>query len=153
MNKTEKWMFHYGEDEQWDGDDYDTREEAIKYGREYATEYAEEQEMDDNELKEFLASGYFYVGEVCKFDPYVDADYVIDCISENAYEFAGEFSESYLSAPGLNASKEKREQWKEKVDNLQERLTSVFKEWAKETGNEPTFFSIEGTEKVYIREE
>jgi hypothetical protein len=152
MKSMHKWAFHFGNSEYWDDEgQYDTREEAIQAGREYAPEYAEEQYGDDEAMAaELLRTGTFEIGELFTFEPYIDAERVIESICEDAYDQAGDFCDAYISAPDRSASEETRKKWKNSVHDLSDRLIAAFNEWAKETGNEPHFFIIEHDETVPI---
>lgn len=112
-----------------DGEQYygifDSVEEALEEARAEATEYPAG-EIDS-----------IYIGEVCSFEPGVDAFSVIESIQNDAYDEAGELAYDYLEDIS-----------DENLSKLQDMLTEVFKKWARETHNEPNF-SIIGETKIY----
>lgn len=73
-----------------------------------------------------------YVGRVMEFVPSIDPDLVIEELQQKAYDEAGEVSLDYLEHIPL----------KDRL-KLGEMLTETFKQWAKDTKNEPSFFTVE----------
>ena len=73
-----------------------------------------------------------YIGRVYKYEPCVDAVRVIECVQQDAYDAADEYIGDYLDNV-------KEEEWQK----LEAMLTETFNKWAKETGNEPNFFTVE----------
>ena len=74
-----------------------------------------------------------YIGEVCEFEPIVDADSVIERIQSDAEDEAGECADDYLEGVKI-ADKLK----------LESMLTETFNRWAVETFNEPRFSIVKG---------
>ena len=72
--------------------------------------------------------------------PSVDEDYLLDSVIEQAYDYAGEFSEGWLDVP------------KEQRELLREMLQKAFDKWIEETGNQPTFFMIGQSEVIDPRD-
>lgn len=138
---TGKWTFSFDEESGWDNDEYNSPAEALEAAREAAPEYADEYGMEPDEKANFLVNGNVYIGQRYDFEPSVDADFVIEHIQEEAYEEGGEFVGDYLDPPPMKDA-EARKKWNEQVADLEKRLTDVFSEWAKETGNEPWFYLI-----------
>lgn len=139
--------------ERWEDMDYfNTKGEAIEYAKAETT-HAYHDYKQGNALELFGSCDYdgediedeyevfakIYVGRLAVFDPCVNEDHVIDCLVEDAYDFGGEWAESYLD----HVSKEQREE-------LGEMLTATFKEWSKKHGQNPTFFIITNIEEVEI---
>lgn len=92
--------------------------ESIKECIEEARLYAED------EGQEFV-----YIGEVTNHVPTIDAERVIDNLTEQAYYECGECSEGWLDGA--------------KTEELEEKLNEVLQEWLKETNQEPTFGKLE----------
>ena len=82
----------------------------------------------------------FWVGRKQEWWPCVDEDYMLDCVIEQADDYAGEFAEGWM-----DVSKEDREK-------LRGMLQEAFDKWIRETGNEPTFFMIECSEEIDPRD-
>ncbi len=73
---------------------------------------------------------------ICKdYLPCLDADSLLDQVSEDAYEEVGEVAEGWPEF-------ENRKGYKY-VDKLQEKLDKAFSEWLKETNQVPSFYRIE----------
>lgn len=142
MVATGKWCFSFQEDCGWnDYDECDSVSDALNAAREAAPEYVDDEFMNADEKADFIANGTVFIGQKYKFIPTVDADLVIERIQEEAYDEAGEYADGYLYSPSMKDS-EARKKWNAQIDELTERLTAVFHEWAKETSNEPCFFLI-----------
>ena len=110
-----KWCIsRNGED--YDNDFFDTKEEAI----EYAT---------DND--DYNCNETFFVGKAEFFKPKIDADDIIDRISDDAYDNYGEWAEAYLH--NINTVQK---------SELQYKLQSVFNKWMKKYSLDPVFFRI-----------
>lgn len=105
---------------------YATIEEAIEEGMELAW---------DNEQKEF------HVGRSVAFLPRLSAWRAIDEVGEAAYNAVG-----YAADGWPNPTPEEEE-------DLARRLTDVFRQWMKETDNEPTFFEVTDTRVVAVPED
>lgn len=120
-----KWKYElYGNDE-WYGDNYDTKEEAIKAGTE---EYKDEA----------LDTDTFRVGQISLHAPHIDVDRVIDNLIDDAYEVGGEFAESWLNVT------------KEEKTKLEDRLNDALLVWLKEIGEMPNFGEMVDVEDVKI---
>lgn len=119
-----KWMFAPTGAEIWNyGDQYDSKEDAIEAGREYFGD----------------ANSNFEVGQVAPVDvAMISADFVLDNVAENVYEEVGEVADDlFVHTP------------KEDVDLLDNMLNSAFKQWMKQTNNEPEFYRIVDRQDVY----
>lgn len=138
---TGKWTFSFNEETGWDNDEFNTPAEALEAAREAAPEYADEEGMEADEKAYFLANGNVFIGQRYDFEPTVDADFVIERIQEEAYDECGEYAEYYLERPPMRDT-EARQTWNAQVADLEKRLTDVFREWARETKNEPNFYLI-----------
>ena len=138
MSNEGKWVLDLKPDGIWDCDvEFETREEAIAYGKKNFEELYEE---EHGEI--FNSENYkkvFYVGQIERFVPSVSADSVVEQIAENAYDEVGELAEDYLSHVSI----------KELVV-LEEKFNKVLKEWMDETKNNPTFFKITNTEEINV---
>lgn len=138
---TGKWTFSFYEETWWDNDEFDTPDEALEAAREAAPEYAEDEGMEADEKAAFLANGNVFIGQRYDFEPTVDADFVIERIQEEAYDECDEYAGDYLESPPMRDT-EARQTWNAQVADLEKRLTAAFREWAKETNNEPNFYLI-----------
>lgn len=123
MKPTEKWAYSLDGEYYYSGS-YDSFEKALTDG-----------------IKDAKAEGYnkVYIGRVMEFVPRVDADNVIDNIAQDAYDKAGEFSMDYLE--GVSVSDRLK---------LETMLTETFNQWAKETNNEPRFYTVEETSEHIV---
>lgn len=81
-------------------------------------------EKEDREI----AENHVFIGDVEPYKPFIDVEYLIDDIQEQAYEECGECCEGWLD--GLK---------KEQKKILEERLNKVLIDWLEETNNSPTF--------------
>lgn len=118
MKETKKWAFSL-DNEYYNSPFYDSYHEALKDGID---------EANANECDKV------YVGKVMKFVPSIDSDLVIEELQEKAYDEAGDVSSDYLEHIPL----------KDRL-KLGEMLTETFKQWAKDTNNEPNFYIVEET--------
>lgn len=107
--------------------EYDSVEEALEDAR------VEAKQRDED-------ISYVYIGTVCGFDPVVDPVGVVEDIQDDALDEADEACYGYLESI-------KEDDWLK----LQNMLTETFKRWAKETDNEPNFYTVEGAE-IYLLE-
>lgn len=80
-----------------------------------------------------------YIGRVYKFEPYVDAIRVIELVQDDAMDEADDAARFYLD-----------DVKKEDYQKLEAMLTETFKEWAKETGNEPDFNTVQDVEEYEL---
>lgn len=116
MKETEQWAYSF-DNEYYNSPFYESFDDALKDG------ILEAKELDYKRV---------YVGRVMKFVPSIDSDLVIEELQQKAYDEAGEFSLDYLEHISL------KDRFK-----LDEMLTETFKQWAKDTKNEPSFFTVE----------
>lgn len=123
MKVTDKWAFSL-DGEWYNSATYNSFDEALKDG-----------------IEDAKAEGCnkVYVGRVMEFIPCVNADSVIEELQQQAYDKAGEFSNDYLEGVSL----------KDRL-KLEKMLTETFNQWAKETNNEPSFYTIEDTREVKV---
>lgn len=138
MTNEGKWLINLVEDEIWgSSDEFDTKEEAIAYGKEeFEGLYEDENgEKFDSEIYKKI----FYVGKVERFVPSVCADSVIETLRDNAYDEVGEFAETFLERIS-----------KEEYTFLEERLNQALNDWLDETKNHPTFYKIVDVEKIEV---
>lgn len=120
MERTDKFSYSFFEDLGYSSD-YDSIDEALEAAR-----------ADAKNDDEFRDAKTVYIGRVYKYEPYVDAVRVIECVQQDAYDEADEYIGDYLDNV-------KEEEWRK----LEAMLTETFNKWAKETGNEPSFFTVE----------
>lgn len=122
-----KWMYNLRGYEIWNGEEFDTREEAIIEGK---------KEIEE----EGLPNDSFEIGQIAEvFVSGVDVDYILENVAENTTDEVGEVGEDYLD----DVTKEDR-------DELEEKLNEVLFKWIKEHKYEPNFFKIENTEKIEL---
>lgn len=103
-----------------------------------ALRLAKEDIKYNDELKNIKT---IYIGRVYKYEPYVDAVRVIEWVQQDAYDEADEYTEDYLD----NVKKEE-------LQKLEAMLTETFNKWAKETGNEPNFFTVEEIQEYSLED-
>ncbi|WP_194190825.1 hypothetical protein [Clostridium chrysemydis] len=109
----------------WHGDEFDTKERALKEGMKLAKE--------EGVTK-------FRIGETePAFNFGIDVDSVIERINETMYEDIGEVAEDYLGDVTV-----------EHLLELEEKLNKVFFQWQKEHGYEPTFYKIINIEEINV---
>jgi len=127
-----QWMYNLNGSEIWTSDPFDTREEAIKAGREQAIEEQEEAFCNDSfkigQIKEVPVSG-------------VDVDDILMNVSENTTNDVGEVGEDYLCDVS-----------KEHSSELEDKLNEVLFAWIKKYKYEPTFFQIDNEETIELVE-
>ena len=117
--------------------------ESFDYLREYdsveeALEAAKIDAKNDDKLKDVKT---VYIGRVHKFVPEVDAWAVMDNLWDDAYEETNH-SIDYLS----NVSDDD-------ANKLGQMLTEAFNKWARETGNEPAFYTVKNVVEYSLEEE
>ena len=112
---------HSHDGENFTSDSFDTKEEAI---------------ADAIENYEYTT---FYIGKAVEHEPYIDADDIFERLNEQACDQCGEYAENYLYYV--------KEEDKEKFEKA---INDIFKKWAKETKNNPTFFTVEDIEKIEV---
>lgn len=120
MMENELWACHDTPDGNWPYPEYETREAAIAAGR-----------------KQFDCD--FYVGKKEEWWPTADAMAVIEGMESDAYEFADEYAEDWLSRVRFDSPE---------TADLQNRLQEVIDNWIKDHHLEPTFFLIRDTEAI-----
>lgn len=122
-----KWMYNLSGNEIWNGEEFDTKEEAVKE----AKKEIEEEGLDNIS---------FEIGQIAQaFVSGVDVDYILENVAENTTNEVGEVGEDYLE----DVTKEDR-------DELEEKLNEVLFKWIKEHNYEPSFFKIENIEKIEV---
>lgn len=89
-----------------------------------------------------MSEDFVYIGEIEQYKPKVDVEYLIENITEQAYEECGESCEGWLDS----LKKEDREK-------LEERLNKVFTDWLEETSNCPCFGNIIKVRKYNLKTE
>lgn len=137
MSRNGKWMFERCDQETWGGtslDEYDTKEEAIKAGREY---FKEMREAYPNEFEDYGAS-VFQVGRVSDFLPDINTSSVLDHATEQASWECGDAGEDYLYHVSA-----------EREDELSDALNKIFHEWILKY-YPPNFFVLDHIEEVDI---
>lgn len=71
---------------------------------------------------------FVVIGELKKYQPTIDADDILDSLTENAYDECGESSDGWLDSYS-----------KEEKACLETALNNVLEEWLTNTNNKPTF--------------
>ena len=122
------WTFSYVEEYDWDNDEFDTKEEAIKAGIEYAKEYNYD---------------YIYVGEIFNItlELCTYAEDVIEDISNYLDNEFGDIDAGFKFMNGISSENEAR---------LQELLDDAFNEWLKECNITCPVHSIDNIERIEI---
>ena len=120
MEQTNKFSYSFYESFNYSCE-YDSVEEAL--------EAAKADARNDDEFKDAKT---VYIGRVCRFAPYVDAVKVIEELQNYADYEADEASFDYL-----------QDVTDEEISKLENVLTETFNKWARETGNEPNFYTVQ----------
>lgn len=116
-NKKYAWTRN-AEDDIWESATFDSVKECVEDARGCGIKPGEQ-----------IAVG------ICEpYEPQINAEQILDNISEDAYEKVGEVAEGW---PYF-----KRGEGYEGADTLQERMQKVFMEWLKETNQIPSFYHI-----------
>lgn len=124
----EKYSWNFNESaEVWYNDAYETVDECILAARNTAFE-------EGDEFYETV-----YIGENELFCPCVNADFVLEQIIEDAYEFCGEASEAW------DAYDYKKH---DELEELSNALTMVVDDWLKKYKREPYFWRVKNV-KAY----
>lgn len=125
-----KWMYNLNGTEIWTGEEFNTKEDAIRAGKE---------ELNTEKLREFY-SNQFQVGQVAEVFPSgVDIDFILENVAENTTNETGEVGEDYL----CDVEDEHR-------DELEEKLNEVLFAWMKKYKYEPDFYKIENVETIKL---
>jgi hypothetical protein len=124
-----KWMYELYGNEIWEGEEFDTKEDAIKAAKE---------ELGSQEMKQFMSS--FKVGQIAEVSICgVDVDSILENVAENTADEVGEVGDEYLC-----------DVEREHAEELEEKLNKVLFDWIKKHGYEPGFFKIENEETISI---
>ena len=81
-----------------------------------------------------------YIGRYKPFKPVIEAAWVLEVLQRDAYDVAGDAAEGWLD--NLTPAE---------VESLGKRLTSVFRRWARECGEEPTFGEVNHIRRYDLR--
>ena len=120
--KERKWCYSFNE-ENFEGD-FETRGDAIGEGTYYAKD---------------AGVTIFYVGTTKDISLGVNVDSIIDQLSEDATEQAGEIADDYLRHVKTNDA-----------IILEEKLNEVLRSWLSDFGYRPTFWTVDNVEKIDI---
>ena len=129
MERTNKFSYSFYEDIDYSCE-YDSVEEALAAAKADA--------KNDDEFKDAKT---VYIGRVHKFVPEVDAWHIIENLQDMADDEAYEVAEDYL-----------RDVSDDEANKLEQMLTEAFNKWAKETGNEPNFFTVENIKEYSLED-
>lgn len=131
--KNGQWMCDFTGSEIWtDGEYFDTKEEALEYGREYIKELQEE------EGEEFYSD--FRIGQIAEVSVSgVNVNSILDNVAENTTCQCNEVGEDYL----CDVKDEHRSE-------LEEKLNEVLFDWIEKHGYQPDFFTIENEETITL---
>ena len=112
----------------------------------YTGQYAsiEEALAEARQEAEFYPEGdkphLVYIGRYKPFEPMVDADKVIEILQCDAYDVADDAADGGLE--NLTPAE---------IESLGERLTRVFRRWARECGEEPNFGEVHHIRRYDLR--
>ena len=81
-----------------------------------------------------------YIGRYKPFEPVIEAEWVLEVLQRDAYDVAGDAAEGWLD--NLTPAE---------VESLGERLTRVFRRWAKQHGYEPDFGEVHHIRRYDLR--
>ena len=87
-----------------------------------------------------IYTGKYTSGRYKPFEPVIDVDGVIEVLQREAYDIADDAAEGYLD----NLTRAE-------VKSLGECLTRVFRRWARECGEEPTFGEVNHIRRYDLR--
>ena len=120
-----KWVTSFT-GEEYDYEEFDTKIQAIQYLK----------EENYNECR------YAYIGQVELYHPQIDVDKVIEQLSEDSYNDSPEWGGGYLiDCP------------QEQIDDLENMLNVVLKEWIDKWNNYPKHFTVKNVETVCLESE
>lgn len=117
--------------EYWDNGTFDTIEECISDVR------------NGLDLEIFEGEDVVYIGECVDFEPYVNAEEILDTLEVCAYDEFGEFAEDWRTYSHVEDE--------EALNELSEQLTNIIKDWLKKHSREPHFFRIESITPYNIK--
>lgn len=130
------------DDEIWyDTHEFDTKEEAIKYGIQQYKDFLIDV-MEDASMYGYspcVPSSLFEVGEKSSFAPHIDVDMILDDVVEQATWQCGEIADDWLSWDTITKAQE---------EELQNNMQNVFDEWLKKHHLEPTFYNVINIEEI-----
>lgn len=81
-----------------------------------------------------------YIGRYKPFKPVIEAAWVLEVLQRDAYDVAGDAAEGWLD--NLTPAE---------VESLGERLTRVFRRWARECGEKPDFGEVHHIRRYDLR--
>lgn len=81
-----------------------------------------------------------YIGRYKPFKPVIEAEWVLEVLQRDAYDVAGDAAEGWMD--NLTPAE---------VESLGERLTRVFRRWARELGVEPDFGEVHHIKRYDLR--
>ncbi|BFH16526.1 hypothetical protein WDD9_005644 [Paenibacillus melissococcoides] len=121
MDNNGKWTYSDNDEFFNYGDYFDTKDDAIAYGKEY------------------FDGGRFYIGQVEEvgLGVCVDVDSILEYINVNMTDEVGEVADYYLMNIDQEHSKE-----------LENEITNVIIKWIERHNYGPTFFKVVNIEKV-----
>lgn len=129
MEQTNKFSYSFYGGCDYSGE-YDSIEEALAAAK-----------LDAKNGNKFRDVTKVYIGRVCKFVPVVVAWRIIELLQDMADDEAYEVADDYL-----------RYVSNDEANKLEQMLTEVFNKWAKETGNEPNFFTVKDVVEYSLEE-
>lgn len=130
--KDGQWTWEYSDNnDTWTKGTFDTKEECI------AEAMAEIKANDEEEI----LNG-FYLGRCETVGlPTIDADSLLEQLSNDVYDEVGEVAEDYLTDVPVEA-----------INELEESLNKVFEEWADKHKMHPTFYKVTDIQFISIEE-
>ncbi|WP_372011411.1 hypothetical protein NBRC13296_12695 [Paenibacillus chitinolyticus] len=134
-----KWMYNTGDEENWQCDEgeFDTKEEAIKHGREFFLNPSDEY-LEDNDIDHEGVSS-FNVGQIADVTIRINPWSAIEKAQEDACEQSGEWADKWLNKVS-----------REEANELSDMLTKTFWKWIAKSGNQPKFFTMENVEEIKL---
>ena len=119
----ERWTWSI-DDDLWDNEDFDTKIEAITYGRGMAEEYD---------------APYFFVAKLIPAKLKVGAQSVLDDLVDQAFEQVGEEARYWLH--NLTPTQ---------VEELETDLTTTFMKWAQRHNHTPNLYTVLQIEEIKV---
>lgn len=126
--KNKKYVFSY-DGEYYNDGDHSTREKALEYAKKHWKEYNHEADLIDGYLE-------IFIGEADYYKDNINVDSIIERLQEDAFEYIGEFAETYLDDMTV-----------EKRLILEKRLNKIWHEFKEEYGIDKSHYTVRVYEK------
>lgn len=120
--------------EEWEPELFCNQSKAIEYLRELIREHNKYAEEDDK-------IEYGYIGLKEDYQPQIDAERVVENLSEDSYNDSPDYGDGWLiDLPD------------DDLELLQDMLDDTLKKWINKTGNHPLHYEVKDEQKVWGRD-